>query len=612
MKRRWPALLLVALLHEAFILSAQTDTDVRLLTGRVSPQAMEETFQKDPARVRPTLDLLAQGILARDPALREHVRDYWVSLARTSFERLGSRGGPWSQTDLDLLLVIQLLDPERFVRDPSFRSLVLEVLPRHVPEGRHPELRDRHLYELNQLIDFDFEASEFVESSWGAVPRASRTREIPLAAEEIVMEDAPDRKIQTSIFSLPSAFFDPEVVADFLRHLRSSNPDRELVVLTDQPVLSKLNRHAGELRIVLLNSHGRSYSPWPRDPFTTARAADGGLVLLVRPNLQKGREEDTFLARELVQTLPPDVDRRLGGVKWARSPVPFHNGKILMMPDGIWIDIHTLEVRILELLGIDAVPVRSFSSREGLDRYLSGAARAARELESLYGKRVRFVHPVPQTGSLETRTRMMQTLGGGAEFDLDSLVTLLPGKDRMTAFVADVHEGREMMQQLPDEEWKTFQSVYELDPDLARLRTAIDAAQAEGRAVAVQEYLNVVASQLQTDGARVVRVPLVFVPTALMTDREGLSHPDFLLTWNNVVLETLGGRRRAEGFASRIASADRIVSERFRDVGWELQLLPPLTRSIILKGGYRCASTHVRALPASERVSEPTRSERVP
>jgi len=42
-------------------------------------------------------------------------------------------------------------------------------------------------------------------------------------------------------------------------------------------------------------------------------------------------------------------------------------------------------------------------------------------------------------------------------------------------------------------------------------------------------------------------------------------------------------------------SADDAIVERFHAAGVELQLLPPLVRSVILNGGYRCASNNVRA-----------------
>jgi hypothetical protein len=65
---------------------------------------------------------------------------------------------------------------------------------------------------------------------------------------------------------------------------------------------------------------------------------------------------------------------------------------------------------------------------------------------------------------------------------------------------------------------------------------------------------------------------------------------DFLITWNNVVLE----KRRAEGFASLLPSADSYARRVFKASGYELHYFPPLVRGIKLGGGYRCASNHLR------------------
>jgi len=51
---------------------------------------------------------------------------------------------------------------------------------------------------------------------------------------------------------------------------------------------------------------------------------------------------------------------------------------------------------------------------------------------------------------------------------------------------------------------------------------------------------------------------------------------------------------RAEGFASLIDPADASARAAFKKAGYELTLYPPLIRSVVLSGGYRCASNHVR------------------
>ncbi|HEY9420101.1 MAG TPA: hypothetical protein VIW92_01680, partial [Thermoanaerobaculia bacterium] len=90
------------------------------------------------------------------------------------------------------------------------------------------------------------------------------------------------------------------------------------------------------------------------------------------------------------------------------------------------------------------------------------------------------------------------------------------------------------------------------------------------------------------------RLPLLSVPVALLRDRSGLSHAEFLITWNNVVVEARKKAVRAEGFASLIPAGDRLARDAFSALGVRLDLFPPLVRSVILNGGYRCASNHLR------------------
>ena len=94
------------------------------------------------------------------------------------------------------------------------------------------------------------------------------------------------------------------------------------------------------------------------------------------------------------------------------------------------------------------------------------------------------------------------------------------------------------------------------------------------------------------------RLPLLTVPVGLLQDREGLSHDSFLITWNNVVVENRDGlhgeETRAEGFSYLIPRGDREARDAFAAFGVHLDLFPPLVRSIVLNGGYRCASNHLR------------------
>jgi hypothetical protein len=193
----------------------------------------------------------------------------------------------------------------------------------------------------------------------------------------------------------------------------------------------------------------------------------------------------------------------------------------------------------------------------------------------------------------------MRRLGGGAGYDLDSLVTFLPGPDKATALVADLAAGRKLLAKLPAAERKTLRTTYDLEPDGAALSSALLAACDTPRAAALAAFLDLTANHLAAQGLRVLRLPLVRIPYALLRDRSGLpemapsSDLEFLLTWNNVVAETRNGKLRAEGFAS-LPSGDAAARKIFQTAGAHLDLFPPLVRSIVLNGGYRCASSHVR------------------
>jgi len=410
-----------------------------------------------------------------------------------------------------------------------------------------------------------------------------------------------DGAIAASVYSLPSTFFDAGAAAVFLAGVHAVDPRRALVVLADGPQIRALSAPAARLGIQWIDTGDRHYSPWPRDPFSLTRDPHGRVVALVRPNLQAGREGDATMGIDLVRGLPPALDAAWGGARWARAAVPFHNGQVLAAGGAAWMSLHTLEPRILSSLGLARVPVASFSTAAGIDRYLAAARRAAAELAALYGRPARFVHPLPESGTAAARAALMARIGGGAGFDLDSLVTFLPGPARERALVADVAAGRALLAGLGAGDWRALAATYDLTAD--GLPAALAAAQRERRPEALAGFLDLAAEHLRGEGLEVRRLPLLFVPTALLRDREGVAHADFLLTWNNVVVERRDGALRAEGFASTIPAADALAAAAFAAAGARLDLLPPLVHSIVLNGGYRCASNHLRALspPARRR-----------
>lgn len=416
----------------------------------------------------------------------------------------------------------------------------------------------------------------------GAAPAGDRA--MPYSASLRIPADTEGR-LAASVYSLPASFFDPAEAQRFLGAVRRIDRKRTVIVLADPPLAARLDAHG----IVLINTGARSYSPWPRDPMSFAYAGDR-VVLLVRPNLQRGREGDAGLAREIIQGLPDEVDRAWGGARWTEAPTPFHNGQVLLSHDAAWVTLHTLEPLILEELGLAAVPVETFTAAAAIDRYVEAAEKAASRLGALYGRTVRCVHPLPAKGS--GNAALMRTIGGGAGTDLDSVLTLLPHGQSLAALVADVSAGQALLSGLPQQDLATLRAGYGFAAEGDALRTALREAQESPRARDLDAFLDLVADHLAKEGLTVRRLPLLVVPTALLG--HGANHPDFLLTWNNVVLETKNKALRAEGFSSLSSTGDAVAREAMAAFGVHLDLLPPLVESVVANGGYRCASNHLR------------------
>lgn len=576
-----------------------------------APEALELRLAEHPALRAETLAPLAAGLAGSDDGRREAAARELSALARARGLRLTRRGGPWTAEDARGLAELLLVDPGRFVSDPAFRARVTALLPRSLAPGTAPELRDRVLVDLNDGVGgLSFAESEAVEVAWGAAPRASASREMAVRPGGLTFPDDLADPIRASIYSLPSSLVDPESARRLLAAVHALDPERTLVALTDLPTTRSLAPAAAELGLTLVETYGRAYSPWPRDPFSAAIRPDGGLALVERPYRQRGREEDAFMARELVQGLPDALDRRWGEPRWGEAPIPFHNGHVLMAGGAAWVSLHSLELQILRDLGLERVPVQTFSTAAGIDRYLAGARRAMDEMAAFYGKPVRLVHPLPASGPVAERSELMGRIGGGAGFDLDSFVTLLPGEDgHLRALVGDLGTGRRLLEDLDADGWRTLRTAYGLEPEGKELSSRLLAYQAATRATRFQGFLDLVAEHLARSGLVVGRLPLLLVPVALLPDPADHPYADFVLGWNNVVVETRGGEPRAEGFASLLPAGDRAARQAFAAAGVHLDLLPPLVASVERNGGYRCASNQVRMPPRREAARAPRRSD---
>jgi hypothetical protein len=658
----------IAQIEDADLPAGSVLAAARELTARVPGVAAERTLGLDPPARRRLLAGFGRAAIAAGadgpqssfPTASELAG--WLA-AWTRDRAAGvARRGSWTGAEVADLAAQQLVDPERFAAEPAFRAWVLALLARELPPGTPPALRDELLLAIDAQPGIDFAAAAAIEDAWGAAPRRSAERRAVFGREPLRFDDDADGPIAATVLSLPSSFFDAAQAAALLSALRGAAPRRELVVLADLPMRRRLAACCGGPRLHLLETYGRPFTPWTRDPISLAHAAGGGVVVLVRPNVQPGREEDSHLGEELVRRLPPDLDRAWGGVRWEVAPVPFHNGQVLLQAGAAWIDLHTLELRSLALLGLARVPVASFATAAGIERYFDAARQAAAELAGLYGRPVRFVHPLPgpaaaggapaprplagisgaqalggtsgkralagppgpqalagasgpqaHAGSSGPQAHagtsgppattadrdLVERIGGGAGYDLDSVLTLLPPArrgGRPTALVASVAAGRELLSRLTAADLSTLRRGYDLGPAAAELPGELVAAQQAPAAVRLDAFLDLVAAHLGGEGFRVERLPLLLVPTRLLADPEGVGAREFLLTWNNVVIErTPAGDLRAEGFSSLLPPGDAQARQLFAAAGCRLDLLPALVHSIVLNGGYRCASNHLRA-----------------
>lgn len=400
--------------------------------------------------------------------------------------------------------------------------------------------------------------------------------------------------LQASLYSLPARFFTAAECGAFLRSVRGVAPKRTLLALVDAAQARALGAVARELEVHLLVATRDDFSPWPRDPFSLTHDAAGRVVVLVRPNLQHGREADAEMGAELLRDLPAGLAKEWGGPRLATADIPFHNGQVLLTSDTAWVTIHTLEPHILRLLHLDRVPVADFSTAAGVERYVTAAAQAARQLETLYGRPVRFVHRLPRDGADEEQHRAMYVLAGGAGFDLDSVLTLLPGAPAPRALIGDINAGTKLAAELTRSDAATLRAAYDFALPVAELPSRLAAAQTEPRAAGLAAFLDLVAGGMRAAGFVVDRLPLLLVPTRFLADADPSGAADFVLGWNNVVIESTPRGTRAEGFASLLPAGDRAATEIFGHAGVKLDLLTPLVPSVILGGGYRCASNQLK------------------
>jgi len=562
-------------------LAENAEPFARALIAHVPPQELDAIASSNPEVVPSVFRNLGSALLSHDGALQAAVKAYATALVHARAARIAHNV---SSTNVQMLVVFQVLDPLRYAGDEEYRRVVDTILPASLSPSLPEGLRRAAINELNRVAPISFDTAEALTVSAGLVTRPSRSRFVDAGSAGARILTNGSEGIEASIFSINSRFVKPAEARRFLSAVRSAAPERRIVVIGDDAMRSALANDLSALRIDFIDNFNRPLTPWPRDPFSIAHTPDGRVVFVNRPNQQRNREEDATMVRVLLDGLPKSLDERWKA-RWTTGATSFHNGQVLLTPNAAWISIHSVEFRATEILGIDHVPVEEFGSAEGVARYTGAVQRAAKELAELYGRPVRFIHELPRT------SEQIATLGGGAGFDLDSIVTLLPHGDGSTeALVGDLSLGGKLGADALSSEWREMEKTYALH---GGARDAVINFQHDPAATGLQRFLDRIARDLAASGVKVRRLPLLMVPSPLLTnDDERPETPYFLVTWNNVVLE----RSRAEGFASGLASGDRAARSAFKAAGYDLTLFPPLPRSVVLNGGYRCASNEVRVI----------------
>jgi hypothetical protein len=549
------------------------DAFARELIARVPPPAFDAAVHANPDLVPAVFRNLGTALLSPDARLQIAVKRYATALVREHAARIPR---DFSDDDLHMLVTFQVLDPLRYGEDEEYRRAIDTILPASLSPSLPETLLRADVNELNRVAPITFDTAEALAVSAGLV-RPSRSRFV--AHSSATITTAGNEPIETSIYSINSRFVKPDEAKRFLTAVRAAAPRRRIVIIGDEAIKNALEKDLASLRVDFIDNLNRPLTPWPRDPFSIARNARGEVVFINRPNQQRNREEDASMVRVLLNGLPKPLDDRWKP-HWTTGATSFHNGQILMTPKTVWISMHSVEFRALELLGIGHVPVEQFGSPEGITGYVDAVQRAAYELSKLYDRPVRFVHDLPHT------LQQTEVLGGGAGFDLDSVVTLLPHSDgSIDALVGDVSLGTKLAASA--NQWQELEKTYSL---AANARDAVLKFQSDLSPIALQRFLDQCARDLGARGMKVSRLPLLMIPTSLLSDENRPETPYFLVTWNNVVIEG----NHAEGFGSGLPLVDSAARSTFKSAGYDLTLFPVLPRSVVLNGGYRCASNEVR------------------
>jgi len=562
----------------------------------VTPSEFEKTLLGDAEIAKKSLNQLGSFLESEhDTSSKQRVLDFLAEASRARAMRLQAAQGTWGEAQTNAFLTLAFIDPPRFFQGNSaFQAIVAEHLKHVLDESISIDTRIAVFNVVQQLPKLPLKDIEAVKVAWGLASRTSDSLKIAYRSGEWQATDDAESPILSTLFCFPSRFFDPLQATNVLRSISEKNPARKILVMSDQVDALRLAYDVTSITWVPVADH--KLSPWLRDPLLAMRNKAGAFCFLTRPNLQQGREDDSSMVRWIASNTPESFVRSLGKMQWAESPVNFHGGNMLFTHDRVWLSVHSLQERVLQILGWKTIETERLSKPDILKQFEQAVETARNDVEMICGKKAYFVHPWPVPFEL------MESIAGGNDIDLDTVLTLLPQDNGITAMAGNLRMGRSHIERLSAEELSAFGQAFSMSESTDNLRKMLLLYQDSLRATALSRFLDLCTKHLEQMGISTVQTPLFLVPTELIAGRskyaKEVPHKHFPIGFCNVVAHRNSqGERVAEGYSSFLPSLEETATALYQQIGYRLDLYPALAESIAFEGGYRCSTQEIRENP---------------
>lgn len=575
-----------------------------------SPEEFETRLSRDPVFARKIIPQLAQSLTeaSTDP---NRLLAYLATASKARALRISQNGGPWSESQINEILTLAFIDPNRFFGDdPAFQAIILKHLPDSIGAETPVPLRRLLLNTLSQVSSIEYDRLETISLGWEMSHRTSRQRELPFPALRGLSCSDGTSPLQALLFSFPSSMFDPEDCIALLSSVHQSSPNVALAVVSDFVTADSKTAEWFVTKAQTLGSHliaplGSPPSPWLRDPILVARDREDRLVFVNRAGPQLGREQDQNIPREFIRGLPAGFEDLTGPIHWSQAPLHFHGGHLLSTPRSVWISTHSIETRILQRLGLESINIPRLIEPSGWADFTDAVIASAADLRSLGCRHVQWVHPWPSAPAGMEHSQFVHNLGGGNDIDLDTLLTILPGEPADTALIGDPKTGATLLEQISDAELAEFSRRFEMGLQPGDLRRELTQWWNSPHVISLSAFQDLMESHLRSEGLRVRRTPILMVPTRLIAAHPKFAlnqpHVHFPIGFSNVVLDSSHDPNhpaapplRAHCFESCLPTFDAEAGRVYAEAGCELILHPTLVESVISEGGFRCATQEIR------------------